>query len=198
MSFVVRIIKKNYVRFYNYRFKVKITSLIKNGLKLGKNVTIMPTAYIDDEHPYLISIGDNCSISHGVYIFTHDATPLKFTEGYQVVDKVDIKENCFIGTGAIILPGVIMGPNVSVAAGSVVTKNIPPNSCVAGSPARVYGKFDELINRHKENIENSLKFDYKELVCPVDVETINKIKKGLQSQSVYEKTVERLSDFEIT
>lgn len=149
------------IKFYRHRLHIK--NLVKNGLKLGKNVTIATTASLDDEYCYLISIGDNCTISHHVRILAHDATTFKFTGGYTKIAKVEIKNNCYFGENVIILPGVTIGPNVLVAAGSVVNKDILPNSCVAGVPARFYAKFDEFIESHKNKIEGSNVFTFSDL-----------------------------------
>jgi maltose O-acetyltransferase len=137
--------------------------LVARGLELGANVTIADTAYIDSGYPYLIRIGDNCSIASDVRLLAHDATPFKFTKGHTRLGKIEIKDNCFIGEKSIVLPGVTIGPNVAVAAGSVINRDIPPNSCVAGVPARVYSKFDTLIERHKEQLATASIFDYESL-----------------------------------
>ena len=131
----------------------------KKGLKIGKNVVIDRGAYIDNNFCHLISIGDNCLIAKGVTIIAHDSTIFPFTGGYGRAAKVNIKENCIISINSIILPGVTIGPNVLVAAGSVVNKDIPPNSCVAGVPARYYGKFSDYISDHKEKIKNDHIFE---------------------------------------
>jgi len=131
-----------------------IENLKKRGLKVGKNVIIDREAIIDHNFCHLISIGDNCVICHGAKITAHDSTINPFTGGYGRAAKVNIKENCIISVDSVILPGVTIGPNVLVAAGSVVNKDIPPDSCVVGVPARFYGKFSDYISRHKEQIDN--------------------------------------------
>lgn len=146
-----------------YRYRLRIGRLVERGLRLGRNVTIEYTASIDDDFAHLIEIGDNCSISNQVRILAHDATTFKFTGGHTRLGKVVLKENCFIGEKTIILPGVTLGPNVLVAAGSVVNRDIPPNSCAAGVPARVYAKFDELIERHRQRLAERTVFDYTDL-----------------------------------
>jgi len=165
------------------RYRMRIRDLVARGLVLGKNVTIEYTAYIDDDFPYLVRIGDNCSISNHVRLLTHDATTFKFTNGHTRLGKVELKDNCFIGERAIILPGVTIGPNVLVAAGSVVNRDIPPNSCVAGVPARVYARFDDLIERHKQRIEDRSVFKFADL--NMDEQMREKIWEAVQDGDAY-------------
>lgn len=73
--------------------------------------------------PYLIKIGNNVTISTEVRLLTHDNSVIKLLEyKTDVVGTVVIGDNCFIGAGTIILPGVTLGNSVIVGAGSVVTK----------------------------------------------------------------------------
>jgi maltose O-acetyltransferase len=169
----------------HYRYRMRMRNLMSRGLVLGKNVTIQYSAQIDDGYPYLIRIGDNCSISNQVRLLAHDATLFKFTDGHTRLGKVEIKDNCFIGEKAIILPGVTIGPNVLVAAGSVVNRDIPPNSCVAGVPARVYARFDHLIERHRRQIEEGRVFEYSELSSNPDEQLRKEIREAVQSGNTY-------------
>lgn len=171
------------VRYARHRQRIKM--LIANGLVIGKNVTIEPGVDIDWEYPYLISIGDNCSIGQGSHILAHDATTFKFTDGHTSLDRVEIRENCFIGRNVIILPGVTIGPNVLVAAGSVVNKDIPPNSCVVGVPARFYARFDELMARHQEWIGEGRVFGFDELHQGLDEEVKDKVRQSVQQGVSY-------------
>jgi maltose O-acetyltransferase len=176
----------------NFRYRRHIQSLINNGLKLGKNVTIMPSVWIDPGYTYLISIGDNSSLSTGVRLLAHDATAYKFI-GASRAGKVEIKENCFIGENSIILPGVTIGPNVLVAAGSVVNKDIPPNSCVAGNPARFYAKFDDFVEAHKKRIKDGPVFKYSDLHLEVKEDSILKATQSSEQGDFYiEECNERL------
>jgi len=135
------------------QYRRRIADLVVRGLTVGKNVVIEPTVSIDPIYPYLISIGDNCVIGANVKLYAHDASPLTWIDDYIRVGKVDIKDNCFISTGSMIMPGVTIGPNVLVGAGSIVTRDIPPDSCVAGIPARFYASIDQMLEGHRKLIE---------------------------------------------
>lgn len=116
----------------------------KQGAQIGENNRI-EIRNLGTE-PYLIKIGNHCTIAPGVYFGTHDGSPWLFTEEYPSLQKFDtivIKDNCFIGQNAILLGGVNIGPNSIVGAGSVVTKDVPPNVVVAGNPARVICSIEE-------------------------------------------------------
>jgi len=95
--------------------------------------------------PYLVKIGNHVGIASGVRFLTHslgwnyrDRIP-----DLQIFGKIEIKDNCNIGVDVIILPDVTIGENCIVAAGSVVTKDIPPNSIAAGVPAKVIGNSED-------------------------------------------------------
>ncbi len=166
------------------KWRYRIKRWIKNGLQIGDNVTIHPTVKIDDEYPYLIKIGNNCSFSPNVFILAHDATTFKFTGGHTKLNRVIIHDNVFIGTNVIILPGITIGPNALIGAGSLVNKDIPPNSCNVGVPARKYQDFDEFINRHIAQITNENVIDYKELNSPDFLQAREWILKVLEGKGI--------------
>lgn len=120
--------------------------LVSKGLTLGQNVDIVADYFFDPSHCFLISIGDNTTIAPNVRLIAHDASTKKIV-GYAKMGRIDIKENCFIGDSVIVLPGVKIGPNSIVGSGAVVTKNVPPNSIVAGNPAKVIASVDEYIKK---------------------------------------------------
>ena len=188
MKLILSLIGNIYFKTNYYRYQRRIKNLIKKGLMIGKNVTIEPTVMIDGNYPYLIKIGDNCSLAQGVKLLAHDATTFKFLDGHTRLGKIEIKDNVFIGTNAIILPGVTIGPDVLIAAGSVVNKDIPPNSCVAGAPARFYKKFEEFLSEMKTQINERPVFDHLEFSNIQDKQELKeKIKNAVKDGNAFKK-----------
>ena len=103
----------------------------------GKNVYAnFNLTLVDDTHIY---VGDCTMFGPNVTVATagHPILPQLRAQGYQYNASVHIGKNCWIGAGAILLPGVTLGDNVVVGAGSVVTKDLPDNVVAVGNPCRV-------------------------------------------------------------
>ena len=97
---------------------------------------------VDDTHIY---VGDYTMFGPNVTVATagHPILPELREKIYQYNFPVTIGRNCWIGAGAIILPGVTVGDNTVIGAGSVVTKDIPANSVAVGNPCRVIREINE-------------------------------------------------------
>lgn len=119
------------------------------GVKIGKNVRFTGKPNWGSE-PYLIEIGDNVTITQDITFINHDGGVGLFRKEYpdiNIIGKIIIGNNVFIGARSIIMPGVVIGNNVVIAAGSIVTKNIPDKSVVAGVPAKVIKTLEEYKNK---------------------------------------------------
>ncbi len=99
---------------------------------------------VDDTHIY---IGDHTMIGPNVTIATasHPIDPSLRESAYQQNRPVTVGRNCWIGAGAILLPGVSVGDNSIIGAGSVVTKDIPANVIAVGNPCRVIKSIEERL-----------------------------------------------------
>ena len=123
---------------------------------LGKNVQIIGGANFGSE-PYLITIGDNTTVSFDCAFVTHDAATrvIRNLPGHDketvIYGKIDIGKNCFIGCRTVVLPNVTIGDNCIIGAGSIVNKDIPSNTVAAGSPCKVICTIDEYIEKHKND-----------------------------------------------
>lgn len=101
--------------------------------------------------PYLITIGSHCQLV-GCKIFTHGGANCIRSEypDFDCFGKVVIGDWGYIGTNSLIMPGVTIGNNVLIAAGSVVTKSVPDRVVVAGNPARIICTIDEYYERNEK------------------------------------------------
>lgn len=125
-------------------------------IHMGENCRIFPSVSMGSE-PYLITIGNNVEITDGVRILTHDggvkvAMELSLCENVDLMGRVVIGNNVFIGINTIILPGVEIGDNVIIGAGSIVTKNILSNTVACGVPARALCSIEEYYTKNKYRI----------------------------------------------
>ena len=118
----------------------------QQGAKIGEDCYFGIRSLGDQ--PYLVKIGNHVGISYNVLLLTHNLGWCFRDEipDLQVFGTITINDNCNIGPNSIILPGVTIGPNSIIGAGSVVTKDVPPNSIAAGNPARVIAP----IEKYKE------------------------------------------------
>ena len=130
--------------------------VILSDCKIGENCNINAHCFIENN----VTIGNNVTVKSGVYIwdgtiiednafigpnvtFTNDKNPRSKVYPDKFLTTT-IKAGASIGAGAVILPGITIGKNAMVGAGSVVTKDVPDNVTVIGNPARILTK--------KENI----------------------------------------------
>jgi acetyltransferase-like isoleucine patch superfamily enzyme len=106
------------------------------GVKIGKGTMISLRAKIDVRRGWIV-IGNNCTITYGCIIVSHDASAQIRNPGDVGEGEVIIEDDAYIGVGSIILPHVRIGQGSVIGAGSVVTRTIPPNVVALGNPARV-------------------------------------------------------------
>ena len=124
------------------------------GVYANFNLTL-----VDDTHIY---VGDYTLFGPNVVVATagHPIDPELREKTYQYNFPVRIGRNCWIGAGAVIVPGITIGDNVVIGAGSVVTKDIPSNVVAVGNPCRV---IREISDHDKEYYFKDKKINYSDL-----------------------------------
>lgn len=152
------------------------------GVNVGNNVRLMKNVNFGTE-PYLITIGNNVTISYDVSFITHDGATWVFRneDKYKNIvkyGKIKIGDNCFIGARSILLPGVSLGNNSIVAAGSVVTKKFPDNAVIGGNPAKIIKTTDEYI---KKCVEENIEYDIQNYKKNKKQEVLNMLNEGMQN-----------------
>jgi acetyltransferase-like isoleucine patch superfamily enzyme len=117
----------------------------RRGVRIGRDCFIDPSATLETAYPEHITIGDDVRVTVNAIIMTHVKAPHALRESGRmprVVRPVVLEDHCFIGVGAIILPGVTVGARAVVASGAVVMANVPPDTMVMGNPAKVVKMYD--------------------------------------------------------
>ena len=104
------------------------------GVHIGQNVWISQHVYIDEIHPKAVSIGDNCTIGLRSSIIAHIYWgPIR---GKESANAVTIEADVFIGPHCVILPGVRIGRGAVIKAGTVVSRDVPPDVLYGGDNPR--------------------------------------------------------------
>lgn len=134
-----------------------LDSLRKRGAKIGEGTVLFSgpaQCVIDTQNPYLLTIGKNVQLAHGVILLTHDYSWSVIKGAYGEVcggqAPLTIGDNVFVGMNAILLAGTTIGDNVIIGAGSVVKGRIPSNVVVAGSPAKVICTLHEYRDKRRK------------------------------------------------
>lgn len=149
---IQKIIKSFKKRFYH---PLKYAKEV--GVTIGNNCSIRTRDF--GSEPYLITIGNNVEVAARVRFYNHGAAWLlrDLDPKFDFFGKIEIGNNVYIGENSIILPGVTIGDDVLIGAGSVVTKSIPNGVIVGGNPARIIGdlgKFRAKIFAYNLSIKN--------------------------------------------
>ncbi|MDQ8295179.1 chorismate mutase [Enterococcus faecium] len=168
----------------------------------GYNIFVGENFYANFNCTFLdvstIEIGDNCMFAPNVQLYTatHPLHPVKRNSGLEYAKPIKIGDNVWLGGSVIVTPGVTLGNNVVVGAGSVVTKSFPDNVVIAGNPARIIKTVEEEpLEESLETLRQKIDTIDRELVALLEkrMDTVTKIgqvkKEG--NQAVYDEKREQ-------
>lgn len=146
--------------------KVWINVQIRENARIGAGCILSKDVYVD----HAVRIGDRCKIQNSVSVyngvsigddvfvgpnvaFTNDRVPRAFNRDWRITET-RVETGASLGANSTIVCGITIGEYAMVAAGSVVTKDVPPYTLVMGNPARPVGKIDKMGNRIAERDGN--------------------------------------------
>lgn len=141
------------------RIEQRWARLRSQGMRIGKDVWLPASTWIDNDYCFLISIGDHCGFGEECHILAHDAQMDEFLDAGRV-GHVVIHPSCHIGARTVVLPGVEIGPRTIVGANSVVSRSLPHDTVCAGSPARVICTLEEYLQKHRRRLKERPTFPY--------------------------------------
>ena len=130
---------------------------VKRGMKVGKNFNRQSGTRLDPSNCWLIEIGDDVIMGNKVQLIAHDFSIMHHT-GYARFGRIVIGDRVFIGANSTILMNVRVGNDVVIGAGSLVNKDVPAGSVVAGVPAKVICSTAEYVERQQALLARAPKF----------------------------------------
>ena len=123
------------------------SSVVIGDVKVGKHTWIGPFTILDGSGG--LEIGDYCSISAGVQIYSHDSVKWAISGGVAKYDYAPtrIESRCYIGSNTVIVKGITIGEGCIIGANSLVIHDIPPGGKAYGSPCKIRGNSDRYLRR---------------------------------------------------
>lgn len=117
-------------------------SYVYGDVKVGEHTWIGPFTMLDGSGG--LTIGDYCSISGGVHIYTHDTVKWAVSGGKAPYERAPVKigDCCYIGSQALITKGVTIGDHSVIGGGSFVNRDVPPYTVAVGVPSRIAGRVE--------------------------------------------------------
>jgi acetyltransferase-like isoleucine patch superfamily enzyme len=148
-STMLKVCQKKFLHFDETAdFRPGAYAITCSKICLGKRVVVRPSTMLFADNDAGITIEDDVMMGCGVHVYVNNHRfdnpdmPI-IDQGYYASKDVVLKKGCWLGANAIVLPGVTIGENSVVGAGSVVTKSIPPKVLVAGNPAIIIRNIGE-------------------------------------------------------
>ena len=135
--------RRRWIASFHPESRVRRIALAHSGMRVGWNTHLAIGLIVIDDYTNNISIGDRCSIGANVILMSATGadnsvlTKHPALQKAQVTKPITIGNDCWIGSGSIIMPDLTIGDRSVIGAGAVVTKNVLPGEVVTGIPARV-------------------------------------------------------------
>ena len=152
---MISTIKNKLLALYYHKIKhlddsaILILNLRKRGITIGEHCRLFTNIY--SREPTLIHIGNRVTISSDVSFCTHDNAIIKAIPGKtDVVGRIVVGDDCFIGMHSILMYGVTLGDHCIVGAGSVVTHSFPSGTVLAGNPAKAICTIERFAEKYKD------------------------------------------------
>ena len=147
---VINILFRKSIHYFGNILRWAHNTYIKAaGVKIGHNCMISLRAKIDTRRGKVI-IGDNCTITYGCIIVSHDRSAMHINPLDDGEGEVILGNNVYLGVNTVVLRNVRIGDNSVIGAGSVVINDIPPNVVAVGNPARVVKEIKHLTGDRGE------------------------------------------------
>jgi maltose O-acetyltransferase len=131
---------------------------VERGLRIGERCELERPFELDPSHCWLVEIGDDVTFAPDVHVIVHDAST-KGCVAHTRLAPVRIGSRVFVGARTTILPGVTIGDDVLLGAGSVVSGDIPSGTVAAGNPARVLGTLESYYAKTRERFASAPRFE---------------------------------------
>ena len=128
------------------------------GARIGDGCDILTRPIRFGSEPYLVELGDRVTLSSDVLLVTHDGSSRLYRHRHSSspwgnrFGPIRVLDDSFVGSRAILLPGVTIGPRSIVGAGSVVATDVPPDTVWAGNPARQVSTVEEAEERYVQRM----------------------------------------------
>lgn len=130
-----------------------ISELRQAGAEIGENVFLGGEFFAESEWLKLLRIEDGVTVARGGKMILHDSALTNVADYPAKVGRITLRKECYLGAFVIVLPGVEIGERAIVGAGSVVTKDVPAQTVVAGVPARHICTVEEMKQRYSSRIQ---------------------------------------------
>jgi maltose O-acetyltransferase len=148
--------------WWQYRLRRWWAGLRAAGMRLGSDVWLPRSTWVDTDHCHLITIEDHCGFGEQCMILAHDAQMDEFLDATRI-GRVTIRASSHIGARTLILPGVEIGPRTIVGANSVVSRSLPPETVCVGSPAKPVCSLSDYLAKHQALLAGAVTFPYEGL-----------------------------------